>query len=531
MRPSNLNHNLPFASLLLLVAGACGAGELQASPEDAADARLSSNAEVQPQDAADPLGMAVTVVATIPPETPAAQSVRLTLAGAVSRAIDLDCGAASTRCVAELTLPAGFEGTLSLSLADGQQAVNLDGSPRAPEPLTLPATGGGDPRTAGLQVDRWGAPGTGPAAAVAFIVRPPASTPPHEALHVTGSLPELGAWDGRGRPLEAARDGALAAVVSLVGADTSFEYKITRGVWYTVEKGAGGEEIANRAGRVEPGRLVRLEASPAGWADLVPPGSGTLVGEVRRWQGVRSEHLERPRDVLVWLPPGYRDDSRRRYPVLYAHDGQNLMDAETAFGGREWRLDEALDAAIRAGEVPPFIAVAVGNTADRIGEYTPTATPEYGGGSLPAYGRFLVDELKPMIDHHFRTRTRALDTAVMGSSLGGLASLWLGLAHPEVFGRLGVVSPSVWWDGRVILQAVNDFEGPALARVWVDIGSEEGRGGETVADARALRDALVAKGFDAGGRLAYREYPGAGHDEGAWAARLPELLRFLLAEP
>ena len=530
----------PSASpcLLVLLAAACGA-----DPGYAPEARDTTvPADVSPDtsptgdvaaladDAAAGATVTVIVVATIPVETPSATPVVLAIGSAPERLVTLDCGAATTRCEGRLAMPAGNGTSLALRLADGRQALNLDGTARAVEPLALPEAERG-PWTVRLQAERWGTPSASPTPAVAFIVRPPASTPPHEALFVAGSLPALGAWDGRGLRLEAAREGAHAAVLEGVPGGTDLAFKVTRGSWYTVEKGPGLEEIANRAGRVEPGRVTRVEATPARWADVLEPGTGTLTGEVRRWEAVASAHLGATRDVLVWVPPGYRDDETRRYPVLYAHDGQNMMDAETAFGGFEWGLDEALDAAVRAGDIPPVIAVAVGNTADRIDEYTPTASLDYGGGGLPDYGRFLAEELKPLIDGQFRTRTDAPDTGVMGSSLGGLASMWLGLAHADVFGRLGVISPSVWWDGRAILGAVRGFEGTPAARVWVDIGTDEGDGAEPVADARALRDALVARGWAEGGNLAYREYDGAAHNEAAWADRLPEVVRFLMAGP
>ena len=174
-------------------------------------------------------------------------------------------------------------------------------------------------------------------------------------------------------------------------------------------------------------------------------------GRLRLHPKFPSSYLSTPRDVLVYLPPGY-ESSEVRYPVLYLQDGQNLFDAATAFGGNEWRADWTADEKIRGGTVEPLIMVGLYNTGvRRISEYTPTRDPRLRkGGKAERYAQMMAREVKPFIDHEYRTRKTASDAGVGGSSLGALVSLVAGLSYPRVFGKLALMSPSVWWDEHSI---------------------------------------------------------------------------------
>ena len=251
-------------------------------------------------------------------------------------------------------------------------------------------------------------------------------------------------------------------------------------------------------------------------------------GELRKHAEFRSEFLPTARDVIVYLPPGYDHEAARRYPVLYLHDGQNLFDGATAYiPGQDWRVGQTAGALIRWQAIEPVIVVGIYNTGhERVHEYTPSPDPRLKvGGKADLYGRLIVEELKPFIDAHYRTRSGASDTGLGGSSLGGLVTAYLGLRHPEVFGKLAVVSPSVWWDGRRILNDVGSLKSKTAARIWLDMGTEEGV--RAIADARLLRDALVAKGWHLERDLHYHEAHGARHTESAWSQRVEPILRFL----
>ena len=259
----------------------------------------------------------------------------------------------------------------------------------------------------------------------------------------------------------------------------------------------------------------------------------TLTGDIRLHKNFHSKILNNDRDIIVYLPPGYDRDKKKRYSVFYLHDGQNLFDGATSFiPGQEWRVDETAQALISAGKIEPLIIVGIYNTGkDRVNEYTAAEDAKYkAGGKADLYGRFLIEELKPFIDVTYRTQRDRGHTGLGGSSLGGLVSLYLGLKYPNVFSRVAVVSPAVWWADKQIVHYVDARPRQPL-RIWLDIGTKEGRNPEearqTVAGARELKETLLRKGWKAQKDLKYFEAEGAEHNERAWAARVEQILEFL----
>jgi predicted alpha/beta superfamily hydrolase len=255
----------------------------------------------------------------------------------------------------------------------------------------------------------------------------------------------------------------------------------------------------------------------------VPPH--TIVGDVRIHE-IASAHLNASRTFAVWLPPGYDRDDGPRYPVFYLHDGQNVFDKATAFG-EEWQVDETATRLMKRREIAPLIVVGVYNGGSARGdEYTASVDAKAKcGGGIAKHERMLVDELKPWVDRTYRTKPGTIDTALGGSSLGGLATLHIGLRNPGVFGKLAVVSPAVWWDNRAIIKEVDALQGHLPLRIWLDAGTAEDK--EVIPDTRALRDALLRKGWRLGHDLSYFEAKGAGHDEKAWAKRVGPILHYL----
>lgn len=254
-------------------------------------------------------------------------------------------------------------------------------------------------------------------------------------------------------------------------------------------------------------------------------------GEVRRpWADFRSNVLGNVRAVWVYLPPTYLENTAWRAPVVYMHDGQNLFDPALAFGGNEWQVDETMNQAASDGSIAEAIVVGPANGGSaRIDEYTPTNTAMYGGGRGDLYLRFLVEELKPVIDRDYRTRPERGSTAVMGSSLGGLISTYAGVTRPETFGLVGALSPSTWWDGRWILGSVAGVRAAPNRplRVYVDSGNA-GTSMDDVANTAQLAQAWRDRGYAEGATLLYVVQDGATHSERFWAQRLPGALRFLL---
>jgi predicted alpha/beta superfamily hydrolase len=260
----------------------------------------------------------------------------------------------------------------------------------------------------------------------------------------------------------------------------------------------------------------------------------TLTGDVRLHKSFHSKILNNDRDVIVYLPPGYDANEKDHYSVFYMHDGQNLFDGATSFiPGQEWRVDEAAQALISSRQIEPLIIVGIYNAgAERVNEYTAAQDPKYkAGGKADLYGRFIVEELKPFIDVTYRTKKDAAHTGLGGSSLGGLISLYLGLRYPNVFTRIAIVSPAVWWaDNQIVHYTASQSKKPPL-RIWLDIGTKEGRDAKeaqaTVDGARLLLETLIRKGLKLEKDLKYVEVAGAEHNERAWAQRIGPILQFL----
>jgi predicted alpha/beta superfamily hydrolase len=245
-----------------------------------------------------------------------------------------------------------------------------------------------------------------------------------------------------------------------------------------------------------------------------------------------SRFLPHARTLGVWPPPGYDAATHLRFPVLYLHDGQNLFDPSTAFGGVPWGVDQVAEREVRAGRAEPLIIVGVANTPDRLDEYGPKEHHRKGRDRARDYGRFLVEEVKPFIDATYRTRPGPEDTGVGGSSMGGLISLHLCQWYPEVFGKCAAMSPSLWWDNEYFLRTAEvSTEWMARCRVWLDVGEHEADTPEaseaTVRRTRRLAGLFARHGMREGEQFRYLGVPGGTHHESAWGARFDQVLRFL----
>ena len=261
--------------------------------------------------------------------------------------------------------------------------------------------------------------------------------------------------------------------------------------------------------------------------EALTPAEKTPHPRLKLHAQFHSRFLPTDRDVMVYLPPEYDDQPDRRFPVFYMHDGQNLFDPRKSFvPGRTWQVRETADVMILAQDVEPLIIVGVHNTGDRrLAEYTFRRDWKLGGGDAAKYGRLITEELMPFVDAHYRTLPGPEHTGMAGSSLGGLVTLYLGLKYADRFGRLAVLSPSVWWSQKAILGYVNDADADPRPRIWLDVGDAEGA--RTVADTNSLHRRLLARGWRDGVDLHYERVAGGTHDEAAWAGRMAPILSFL----
>jgi enterochelin esterase-like enzyme len=276
-------------------------------------------------------------------------------------------------------------------------------------------------------------------------------------------------------------------------------------------------------------RTSRLGTQIQAQAESAPPPGVWEHERVRKHAGFRSRVLKGTRDVTVYMPPGYDENAAAPYPLLILQDGQNLFDPTTSFiRGQTWRVAETADEVMGTGEAAPVVIAGVANGGEkRLAEYTPSRDWKMGGGDAWRYGDMVLQELLPFLRREYRVTQDAAQTGIGGSSLGGLVSLWMGLRYPETFGKLAVLSPSVWWNHKYIVSYVNDraAETQRRPKIWLDVGDAEGR--RTVADAELLAARLRTHGWRGGVDLHFERVVGGTHNEAAWAERVGPMLEFL----
>lgn len=239
-----------------------------------------------------------------------------------------------------------------------------------------------------------------------------------------------------------------------------------------------------------------------------------IIGRVEYHRKFYSKALNNRRDIIVWLPPSYKKEKQKRYPVLYIHDGQNIMDPKTAYIGVDWQLDETAASLSKSGALQEIIIVGIYNTPERLEEYSDSTKGK-------SYMKFMAEQLKPFIDKYYRTLPDKEYTAVMGSSMGGLISFLLVWNYPNVFGKAACLSSSFYYDDDKAINMVKNYAGEKKKiKVYIDHG-EDGlpRGQRMFCE-------LTQKGYLIGTDIDYYYAPGADHTESEWAKRIERPLLF-----
>jgi predicted alpha/beta superfamily hydrolase len=269
-----------------------------------------------------------------------------------------------------------------------------------------------------------------------------------------------------------------------------------------------------------------------------------MIGTLKQHRDFPSKYVKM-RNVHVWLPPGYTHLTQDRYPVLYMHDGQNLFESETSFIGVDWGIDVAMNRLIEENGVPASIVVGIWNTPERVLEYMPEkpfASPaerdvlsrfvaEYGGPPCSdSYLAFIIEELKPFLDRHYRTLPDREYTFIMGSSMGALVSLYALCEYPNVFA--GAACLSTHWP--VVADIMPDYLKGALPkpgrhRIYFDYGTET-LDFPYESHQKSVDVIMRQTGYEAGRNWMTRKFSGAEHSERAWRERVHIPLAFLLAD-
>ncbi|GAB5408451.1 MAG: alpha/beta hydrolase-fold protein [Balneolaceae bacterium] len=269
-----------------------------------------------------------------------------------------------------------------------------------------------------------------------------------------------------------------------------------------------------------------------------------VTGNVITHENFESDFVE-ARTIEVWLPEGY-DESDASYQVLYMHDGQNVFDPTSSYNGNDWMVDEVLTDLISKGEIPGTIVVAMWNTGQtRFPEYMPQKPAEimnsdrvkqqvisYSGAPIfsDEYLKFIVQEVKPFIDETYRTKPEREFTSIMGSSMGGLISLYAIIEYPEVFGAAGCVSTH--WTVQEIGEAFLGFVAenlpdPATHKIYFDYGTK-GLDSEYEPHQLKVDEMMEVKGYSRDENWITKKFDGHDHKEQYWAMRVHEPLQFIL---
>jgi predicted alpha/beta superfamily hydrolase len=284
-----------------------------------------------------------------------------------------------------------------------------------------------------------------------------------------------------------------------------------------------------------PQQWKRDNASPGIAYNQFGPNSAIFVGtgsdSLLHLYPQSSTPFTQTRSILVYLPPGYFQTKTARFPVLYMHDGQNLFDPKGINGG--WDVATTIETQVKQGNMEPVIVVGIANTPARMDEYTHTQDRISGkvlGGQAKDYARYLTKTLKPWIDGRYRTRPWRRATGTMGSSLGGLISLWLGVEHPDVFYQIGALSSTFGWgkigaNNPTMLDIVQGLTWRNL-RIYIDSGSPNDNYQVTI----QMRNILEQKGYIHNLNLQHWVQQGAGHNEVEWRKRLFRPMTFLFGK-
>ena len=356
---------------------------------------------------------------------------------------------------------------------------------------------------------------------VTFRIVPAEQPAANERIFIAGNVLALGQWKADGFALSADSNGTWTGTVDLP-ADQTVEFKVTKGSWETERSLADGSIPPNEM--LPPGGDTEVEVRAAGWKKSGPPPAPRITGDYRIHDAVHSEFLALDRKVIVWLPPSYATDTERRYPVLYMHDGQQIFDPQTSTHGRDWEVDEWCTKLIADGKLQEIIVVGAYCTANRYEEYSPALKGK-------DYARFLIEELKPMIDREYRTLPGRETTAVAGSSMGGKISFYLAWAHPDVYFGAACLSPAfAYKDDRHELDMVEASTNTPDLRLYFYCGEGDDLERKLIPGMRTMADLLKQRGYEEGRNLLVAEDAPAVHNEAAWQKVTGQWLEFLFGK-
>lgn len=352
---------------------------------------------------------------------------------------------------------------------------------------------------------------------VELIVNVPFNTLPSEKVYLTGSIPELCNWKVNCISMEKIFQRTFRSVID-VKEEKDFDFKITKGSW--------NEQATSTSGRIYPNRTIQLKEdhtqiiiNVANWSDRAPHG---VTGNLRVLKNFSASPLNGNKTIWIWLPPSYDSQSKKKYPVIYMHDGQNVFDPKTSGFGNEWSVDEVMTRLIKKNKVKEAIVVASSSSnTNRNGEYTYDRQ-----GHL--YASFLINNLKKYIDQNYRTLKDRKNTFLMGSSMGALISFTTLWKHSDVFGGAASLSLPPFAHGDRVFHWLKNQNTPLnKVKLYIDHGTY-GQDKNYLEHVLRFINVIGKKGFPKE-NLEYFQAPYANHTELDWARRVERPLLYLLS--
>lgn len=304
-----------------------------------------------------------------------------------------------------------------------------------------------------------------------------------------------------------------------------YEYKLTRGSWQKVETDIQGNNISNRILTLY--QDTSFEINIAAWSDNFAKNmegknfQSTASGSVKILDSAfYMPSLNRYRRIWIYMPPDY-ETSFKKYPVLYMHDGQNLFDDYTSFSG-EWQVDESLDSLFGIYRNDALVIGIDNGGEKRMTEYNPWTFQNYGKGEGDAYVDFIVHNLKPFVDTHYRTLKNKSNTFIAGSSMGGLISLYAVAKYPKIFGAAGIFSPA-FWTASGIDEYIKNRAKKINSKLFFYAGGKEGA--SMIPDMQKIETEISSKSPSTIKQIIDED---AGHNEAAWKKYFPIFFEWIM---
>ena len=348
---------------------------------------------------------------------------------------------------------------------------------------------------------------------VCFIVNAP-NLPKDKNVYIAGNHEKLGSWAADGVKLKRRNPSKFDKKINFSKGE-ELEYKFTLGSWNEEALGEKNEVLENSFVSIQ--KDTTIEITIKSWkSNSIDFVKGKITGNVKYHEGFKISDIP-DRNVIVWLPPGYNDNRNRKYPVLYMHDGQNCFDPATSSFGVDWQIDETCTTLIENKSIQEIIVVGIYNTENRSKEYIP-------GNDGKVYMELITNKIKPFIDANYRTMKERENTAVGGSSAGGIISFMLAWEYPEIFSKVICMSPAFKIENiDYVKEVVADTCKKRELKIYIDnggIGLEKKL--QPGIDEMLL--ALKEKGYKIDDDMYWYLDTSAQHNENAWAKRMPQAL-------